>query len=164
MEDRFSEVIVKRMPKSTDALKKAMLIAATIVMGLLGLLVTPILLIPFIALCILDTFLFPRFHVEYEYTYINGEIDVAAVYSRQSRKELETIPAEGVECIAPSGSAHLGSYGETYKVVDYSSGDPSAKKVEIIFGGADKKRYLLELPDEIMEDLRWRLPGKVFLD
>jgi hypothetical protein len=164
MEDHFSEVIVKRMPRGTDALKKAMLIAATVVMGLLGLIMNPILLIPFIILCILDTFLFPRFQVEYEYTYINGEIDVAAVYSRQSRKELETISTEGVECIAPSGSVHLGSYGETYKVVDYSSGDPAAKKVEIIIGGADKKRYLLELPDEIMEDLRWRLPGKVFLD
>ena len=30
MEDHFSEVIVKRMPRSTDALKKAMLIALTI--------------------------------------------------------------------------------------------------------------------------------------
>jgi hypothetical protein len=89
---------------------------------------------------------------------------VAAIYSKQSRKNLETITLENVECVAPSNSHRLDSFGVTFKVVDYSSGDPSHRTFTIVKGGSDSRKYILELDDRMLEDLKWRLPGKVFLD
>ena len=162
MEDHFSEVIVPRKPRPQDAIFKVLLIIATVIAALIGLLISPIFLFVLVGLGLVDYFLFPRFNVEYEYAYVNGEIDVAAIYSKQSRKELASITLENVECIAPVASHHLDSYGITFKTVDYSSGKPDAKPYAIIKGGTDSKKYLLELSDSMLEDLRWRLPGKVF--
>ncbi len=164
MGDHFSELIVARKPRPTDAIFKVLLIAGTVISALLGLLVSPLCLILLIVFVIADHFLFPRFNVEYEYTYVNGEIDIAAVYSKQSRKNLMQIDAENMECIAPRGSHHLDSYGETFKPVDYSSGYEDQKAYVIVLGGADSKKVILHLDDTMLEDLRWRRPGKVFFD
>ena len=34
----------------------------------------------------------------------------------------------------------------------------------IVLGGADSKKVILHLDDTMLEDLRWRRPGKVFFD
>ena len=164
MEDHFSELIIPRKPRPADAVKKVLLIIATLIAAFFGLMVSPIFLIAFIILGFPDYFLFPRFNVEYEYAYVNGEIDVAAIFSKASRKHLDTITLENVECIAPVSSHHLDSYGVTYKVVDYTSGEADHKVYAIIKSGNDSKKYLLELDEAMLEDLRWRLPGKVFRD
>ena len=164
MEDHFSELIIPRKKRGSDTLIKALLIAATVVAAFFGLLVSPIFLIALVALGVADYFLFPRFNVEYEYSYVNGEIDVAAVYSKQSRKELASITLENVECIAPAGSHRLDGFGSTFKTIDYSSGDPDAKPYVLVKGGTENCRYLLQLDDNMIEDLRWRLPGKFFRD
>ncbi len=164
MEDRFFEVIVPRRPRPQDTVGKVLLIAGTVLAAAGALLVSRVFFLLLVGFIVADYFIFPRFNVEYEYSYLNGEIDVAAIYSKQSRKNLETITLENAECIAPSGSHRLDSFGVTFKVVDYSSGDPSHRTFAIVKGGSDSRKYLLELDDRMLEDLKWRLPGKVFQD
>ena len=164
MDDHFSELIVQRKPKPTDLLFKILLILATAVAAFFGLFVHPIFMIVLLLVGITDYFLFPRFNVEYEYTYVNGEIDIAAIYSKSSRKNLAQIDLENVECVAPYGSHHLDSYGITFKEVDYSSGYPEQKPYVIIKGGTNNQKILLHLDETMLEDLKWRLPGKVFRD
>ncbi len=164
MEDHFSELIVPKKPNPLNMLLKILLIFATVVAAFLGIFASPIFMIVLIGVIIADYFLFPRFNVEYEYTYVNGEIDVAAIYSKQSRKNLAQIDLENVECVAPLGSHQLDSYGETFKVVDYSSGYEDQKVYVIVKGGAESRKILLNLDETMLEDLRWRLPGKVFRD
>ena len=164
MEDHFSELIVPRKPRGSDTVKKILLILATVVAAFFGLMISPVFLIALVGVGIADYILFPRFNVEYEYAYVNGEIDVAAIYSKQSRKELASITTENIECIAPLGSHHLDSFGETFKVVDYSSGDSEQKPYVVVKGGAESRKILIHLDESMLEDLRWRLPGKVFRD
>ncbi|MDO4619872.1 MAG: DUF6106 family protein [Lachnospiraceae bacterium] len=164
MNDAFYELIVAKQPTSADKAKKVLLIAVTALAGLGALFVFPPLLVLFLILIFVDSRLFPKFNVEYEYTYVNGEIDIAEVYSRQSRKEVAQITLENVECAAPLGSHHLDEFGNTYKVVDYSAGDPQNRPYVIVTGGENKQKILLQLNEKMAEDLRYRIPRKMFTD
>ncbi|MGN0273452.1 MAG: DUF6106 family protein [Chordicoccus sp.] len=164
MEDSFSELIV---PKKAGALAKMVrpLVLALIIISGIFMLVTfsPVFMIAFIIFIVLWYVLVPRMSVEYEYSYVNGDLDIAAVYSKQSRKHLATIQTSGTECIAPVGSHELDSYGDTFKVVDYSSRDPEVKTYVIVKGDS-REKILVHLDDKMLEDLKWRLPRKVFTE
>lgn len=164
MSDVFSELIVSRRPRPTDALFKALLIALAVAAAAFGVLVHPLFLFVFLGVLLLCRFLFPRFKVEYEYSYVNGSLDIAEIYSKESRKHKETINMEDVECIAPVNSHHLDGFGDTYAVKDYSSGNPEDHPYMIVLGGENKGKVLLHLDDRMLEDLKRRLPRKVFTD
>ena len=161
MEDLFTELIVAKKPTAKDALLKALLILALLASAVLGLQIPPFMLV-FLGIAIAIYFLWPRFKVEYEYSYVNGEIDIAKIFSKQSRKDLARISLEDVECVAPLGSGELDSYGATFKTVDYSAGDPEYKPYVIVKGGENSQKILVQLDEAMVEDLRRRLPRKVF--
>lgn len=164
MSDAFIEHMVPVTPKLSDKLKKAGLIALTVLLVLAGVFVNGLLLIGAAAAVIACFVLFPRFNKEYEYSYVNGDIDISVIYSKESRRALDEMNLEQIECIAPLGSHHLDSYGDTFRTADYSSGDRSDPVYVAVQGGSDKKKFLLCLSEEILDDLRYRAPRKVFRD
>lgn len=166
MNDMYKEVLVKPQPKATDGLKKGLLIAAVVVLAAAGVLIWPLFLLLAIVLGVLEVWLiFPRFSVEYEYLYINGDIDIDAIYNKTSRKKQGSFEKGSLEVMAPSGSAHLDGYagGKDAKVLDYTSGEGKAKVWTLVYGSASgRKVLLLELPDEVAQDMRRHAPQKVF--
>lgn len=164
MGDVFTELVVSKKQGAKEKVGKGVLIFVTVLMALGGIIIHPLLLTVFIGLAIADYFLFPRFNVEYEYSYVNGALDIAAIYSKSSRKELTSVNLEEAECIAPYSSHHLDSYGITYKTEDYSAGDPNQPPYAAVVGGQDGRKILLQLDEKMLDDLRYRLPGKVFTD
>lgn len=164
MSDLFTELIVTRKPQVTDLIVKAVLLVLTVLAALAGLFINPVILTVFLILVIADYLIFPRLQVEYEYSYVNGEIDIAAVYSKKSRKELASLNLNEAECIAPLGSHHLDSYGSTYQSVDYSAKDPADKPYVLVLGGEKKQKVCLQLDSTMLKDLKYRMPMKVFTD
>ena len=164
MEDHFSEFFVERRPRATDSILKALLIFAVFVSGAASVLLGPVFMIGFVVLIILTWFLWSRFKVEYEYSYVNGQIDIAKIFSKQSRKDVARIDTAEAECIAPLNSHALDSYGQTYKVTDYSSANPDYKTWVIVRGGEKKEKVYVHLDDSMAEDLRRRLPRKVYME
>ncbi|MBQ6376445.1 MAG: hypothetical protein IJJ52_02285 [Lachnospiraceae bacterium] len=164
MGDSFYELIVRVQPNPTDFLKKAGLIILTVLSFLAGFLIMPLFLGLFMLLAVADFYFFPRFRKEYEYSYVNGDVDIAVIYSKQSRKELASISLTTAECIAPAGSHALDSYGNTYKVIDYTSGSTGEKVYAAVTDEGGRKKILLHLSDEMLKDLQYRVPRKLFLD
>lgn len=164
MDDLFTELIVEKKPKAQDGILKGLLIVATVLAAAAGILLGPIFMIVFMVLLIGCYFLWPRFKVEYEYSYVNGQLDIARIFSKQSRKDVAKIDITECEVVAPASSHQLDSYGSTYKIVDYSSGDPNQKTYVIVKGGEANCKYLVHLDDTMIEDLKRRLPRKVFTD
>ena len=164
MDDAFTELVVSKRPGSREKGGKLALIFLTVITGAVGIIVNPLFLVLFVGCLIADYFLFPRFKVELEYSYVNGTVDIAAVYSKSSRRELASINLEEAECIAPASSHHLDSYGATYKVVDYSANDPDQLPYAVVVGGQNERKILLQLSDKMLNDLRYRIPGRVFSD
>ena len=72
MGDIFAEQLVKRKKKPSEQFLKYALTALVVVFALGGLFVNGILVYLALALVIACYFVFPRFNVEYEYSYVNG--------------------------------------------------------------------------------------------
>lgn len=168
MNDLYKEIMVKPRPSQTNALKKGLLIAAAVLVFAAGMLfVQPLVMLGGIVLLFLEIWLiFPRFSVEYEYLYVNGDIDIDEIYSKSTRKRKGSYDNSSLVVMAPTGSAHLDGYQnrQGVKVLDYSSREPNVKTWTLVYGdGSDQKMLILELPDEVVQDMRRYSPQKVYL-
>ena len=92
MSDLYLEELVKRKKTGKDMALRAILMALTAVLVVLSILTFNILIsVPAIAVCIADIFIFPRFNVEWEYQYVNGELDVDRILNKAKRKRIMLI-------------------------------------------------------------------------
>ena len=165
MSDMYSELLVPRRSVRSEQAIRIALIVVTAIVTAAGLVFNMYLLIGALALGIVDFFFFPRFNVEYEYQYMNGEINIDKIFSKSKRKKVTSIDLSNVECVAPLGSHHLDSYGVGYTVEDYSSMDPENPPYVLVkVDGANRKKIYLQFDDTILNDLKMRLPRKVFTD
>jgi len=164
MSDLYSEILVKRKDRGQDAAIRVLMIAIVVASCAAGIFFSPFLFLAALGFAVACYFVFPRMHVEYEYLYVNGELDIDEIFSQQKRKKLMSLDFTNVECVAPLGSHELDSYQNGYTVYDYSALDPENKPYVIVIAeGAEKKKVYVQLDDEkVFADIRRRLPRKVF--
>ena len=156
MNDLYQEILVKKKASAKDTALKILVIAVTVLVLAAGVLfLTPLLLVGLV-LCFVD--------FEYEYLYVNGDIDVDKIMSKSRRKKVASFSKDNLEVMAPTGSAVLNDYLNGAKVEDYSSGEENASTWTLVYSGdKSKTAAILELPDELSEDMRRYAPRKVYL-
>ncbi len=162
MNDLYREILVKKQGSPTDTLKKAGLIILTVLLGAAGILFHPLFLIACIGAGILTWYISSGLNLEYEYLYVNGDIDIDKIMNKQRRKRAASYAVETLELIAPSGSHELDQYQSRASLKDFTSQDPSAKSYTAVYamdGGLQMVK--LELDRDIIEDLRRIAPRKV---
>jgi hypothetical protein len=167
MGDSYREILIKKETTSADRLKKTGLIVLIAALLAGGILITPILLLAGVAAAVAaGIWLFPRLDVEYEYLYVNGELDVDVIYSRQKRKKAGSYDMRELEILAPAQSHALDSYMQSGsgKLRDYTSGSQDAQAYILVLN-QEKGRAIIkvELDDEIIADIRRMAPRKVNL-
>ena len=165
MNDLYQEILVKKKASAKDTALKILVIAVTVLVLAAGVLfLTPLLLVGLV-LCFVDFyFLLPQFDLEYEYLYVNGDIDVDKIMSKSRRKKVASFSKDNLEVMAPTGSAVLNDYLNGAKVEDYSSGEENASTWTLVYSGdKSKTAAILQLPDELPEDMRRYAPRKVYL-
>lgn len=166
MSDLYREILVKPDHGSSDSLKKGLVIAGTVLVCAVGVLIHPLILLGGIILGFVDyAFILPRFDVEYEYLYVNGDIDIDVIYNKMKRKRVASFEKANLQCMAPTGSDHLTEFRQKgIKLTDYSSMKKDEKTWTLYYG--DEKGMsgaLLSLPDDIASDMRRYAPRQVFL-
>ena len=163
MGDVFIEVLVKRNRKATDTLMKTLLIAFVVVLFAGGILFIPLLLPLGLIVGMGEWFfILPRFDVEYEYSFVNGEIDIDVIYSKEKRKHLESIDVDTFECVAVYGSHELDRFQHDFAVVDYSALDPE-RKPYVCVQAKERRLIYLQLEDKELKDaIKNRIPRKFF--
>ncbi len=160
MGEIFAEQLVKRKKKPSEQFLKYALTALVVVFALGGWFVNGILVYLALALAIACYFIFPRFNVEYEYSYVNGEFDVDVIYSMQKRKKKEAFNLQDVDCVALYGNPALAAYQTGYTVTDYSAFDAS-KPPYVIVKGSEKRLIYMQIEDPtILADMKRRLQRK----
>lgn len=166
MNDAFYEQLVARKSRPTDLLIRVatiVLIAAVLVftmplLGFFGILITVVL--AFLAYY----FVFPKLNVEYEYTLLNHDMQVDAIYSKAKRKKIMSFDIQQAEIIAPKGSPRLNS-SHPDKTIDFSSGDANAKAYAIMISLEQKNTCILIEPDETMlRHIKGWMGSKFFMD
>mgnify|MGYP000766589792 CR=1 FL=1 len=80
MSDLYTELLVKKKRTAKDSLIKYGMIGLTAVLTAAGLFFHPLILIGAVAAGIGCYFLLPRTDLEYEYLFVNGEMDLSLIH------------------------------------------------------------------------------------
>lgn len=165
MSDLYREIMVKQKTKASQQLIKVALIGLTVLGVVVGIVFWPGLIVA-LAAGIASYFIVPKMNVEFEYLYVNGDLDIDAIYSRQKRKRVAEYHVEELELLAPENSHALDCFKnkKEIKVRDFSSREQNAK-VYIMIVNKEKGQELVkvELDDTVINDIRRMAPRKVNL-
>lgn len=96
----------------------------------------------------------PRFRVEWEYVYCDGQLDFDMIQGGEKRKNVLRIEIEEADVVAPLSSERLEGYRHL-EVRDYSSLRPEAKIYGIVtrIKGRDEKLLIKFEPTERMVEM-----------
>ena len=138
MDDLFTEVVVKKNRTMAESVLKTLPVYLTILILALGIFIQPFLLALLLIPLLMKVFLSPRLDVEYEYSYVSGELDIAKIFSRQSRKQIASYNMKEMELLAPLSSSHMDGFrgNPNIKKADYSSGKPENSDLRENMGAA----------------------------
>ena len=160
MNDYYTEQMVKKQADMKDMLIKAVLIAVTIVSFLIVLMFPVGLILP-VAMIVLDVFMFRRLNVEYEYLFLNGDLDIDKIMNKAKRKKQFSMNVADMDLLAPADAAELHQY-QNARTYDFSSRTGQAKLYALIVSGqGEKKEIIFEPNDTIIEGFYMLAPRKV---
>ena len=164
-QDTFMEVLVESKPSLSAKIIKIVLYAlmAIFILGVLFLGFLSLLLA--VACGVGAYFIGLRSEVEYEYSYMDKELDVDVIYSKEKRKHVATFDLSKMEVLAPLKSVHLDDYkNRTYKVCDYSSHKENAQDKMYVLYYSGEKKIVFEPTKEMVDAIAYIAPHKVFRD
>lgn len=160
MNDYYTEQMVKKQTDMKDIVIKAVLVAATIVSFLAIMMFPGIIILPVIMIA-LDVFIFGRLKVEYEYLFVNGDLDIDKIMNKAKRKKVFSASVKDMEFFAPADAVELRQY-QNARTYDFSSGSSQAKRYAmVISGNGELKKVIIEPNDTIVEGLYMMAPRKV---
>ena len=108
---------------------------------------------------------FPRFNVEWEYIFVDGQLDFDQVYGGLSRKRKMRIDFDQLEILAPSKSHRLDSYKNMQmKKYDFTSLTGRDNYSLICHDGNNLVRIYFEPDEEMVKLMKNKSYRKVFED
>ena len=154
MDDFYTEQLIKKQADSKDTLKKVGLIALTVVSVLLVFVIPVGIILP-VVMIVIDVLMFRNLNVEYEYVFVNGDLDIDKIMNKARRKRMFSVDADQMELLAPVGAVELMQY-KKIKTYDY------AKIYALIASNKGEVCKVLFEPNEtIVEGFFVKAPRKV---
>ncbi|MDY5020970.1 MAG: DUF6106 family protein [Blautia sp.] len=168
MSDLYSELLVKKEKTMKDNLIKVGAIGFTALLVLAGLFIHPLALLPAIILGVVSyLFIIPKTDLEYEYLFVNGEMDIDMIMAKSKRKKAGSFRLSETDIVAPMDSHRLDYYknNQKLKVLDFSSGNEKNKRYGVVTRNEKESCMIIIEPDENMaKAIKNSAPSKVFLD
>ena len=164
MNESYAEASVRRKTTAKDHLIKAAIIALIVFMVIFGvLLIGQFAILIASILIVLAVFLFPRFNVEYEYVFCDGQLDFDKIMGNVKRKNALRIDFEKVEIMAPAKSHALDAYAhQQLKVKDFTSLNPDANVYAIVVRSEnDVLKVLFEPSAKMIACIKQKAPRKL---
>jgi len=161
--DTYAEAGVKQKGTMKTMLIRIGLILLIIVTLPISQFASFLYLVPVMAL-LAAIYIIPRLNLEYEYIYVDGQIDFDRIMGGRKRKTVLRLDMENVELVAPSESDELLAYSHKEGIVtkDYSSRMPDGKKYAMIASNEGKyTKVLFEPSAKMLECMKWKAPRKV---
>lgn len=150
MNQLYAEAGVKKRETATSLALRTLMVVG-IIAGVLLMLLGGLFGLLGIIIIVLMIFLLPKLNIEYEYVFVDGQIDFDRITGKAKRKTMLRIDLEQVDIIAPEGSHSLDGYNNAqYERRDFSSGDKNNKPYIIIASKENKKLQIAFEPNEKM--------------
>ncbi len=164
MNEAYVEYMVARKPNPLTKVLRIAVIASAVIFCAIGLVrVDFLFLIPGIALGLVAFLLIPRLDVEFEYLYLDKEITIDKIFSKQTRKRAMVVDLNKMELMAPITSHEFDSY-RSRKVPekDFTSKNPDIKPYGIAYHDSTGDMLILFEPNaEMLKAIKTVFPRKV---
>lgn len=161
MNEVFIEQLIKRKSTWKSAVAKVALGFFTVLV-FVATMVIPFALVLGILMVILDVYVFKMFDLEFEYTYIKGELSVDKIMGKERRKKAASFDLSQLEIVAPTDSYLLDSFRNPSKVYDFTSLEPDNKVYAMVLHGNNGYvKVLFEPNGEILSAMRDAHPRKI---
>lgn len=162
MNQLYAEVGVKKKDNMMSMAKRTLMIMV-IVIGIFVTLFGGLFSILGVVAVAGMIFLFPRLNIEYEYVFVDGQIDFDRITGKAKRKTMLRVDMEQVEIVAPEGSHALDGYTYVQSVTkDFSSGDKTKKPYIIVAQVEDKKyKIAFEPTEKMLAMMKQKSPRKI---
>lgn len=162
MNDTYVEVMVKKKDSPLLGIGRILVWGIAIACLLVGL-ISKLFLIPAVILGVVAYFVFPMLDIEYEYLYLDKEISIDKVMSKERRKHVCTLDLSKMEVMAPDNSHELDSYkARNLSVKDYSSRTEDAKPYMVVYNGdAGLELIKIEPNAAMLKAIKTVFPRKV---
>ncbi|RGS80473.1 DUF6106 family protein [Coprococcus sp. AF21-14LB] len=162
MSDFYTEQLIRRKTPITSILLVSVCGAFTII-SVLSMLILPFGLLITAALGALTYFVHRSVNLEFEYLYVNGDLDIDKIMAKTKRKKVFSCNMRDLEVIAPQGAPELRPFANL-KAKDFSSNCPDHKKYEMILvSEGEKHRIIFEPNKTILDGIRMIAPRKVIM-
>ena len=168
MNGLYTEHCIKRNPSVLQKAGKIALIAFVALMLLAGImLMNGIFAFLGVAGIAALFFVLPYFKQDYEYIFVDGQIDFDRISGGEKRKNMLRLDLDNIDVMAPEKSYHLDNYrnqnGITVK--DFTS-NTEGRKIYCIFLAKDGNKMMVkfEPSDKMVEFSKQKAPRKVFAD
>ena len=163
MNDTYVEVMVARKKPPMLGFLKILLYALAIICFLASMYMNALLLAGAAVFAALAFFVLPRLDIEYEYLYLDKEITIDKIMSREKRKNVYTVDLNKMEFMARESSHELDPFkARNLKTHDFTSGqDLSPVYTIVIATGTDTELVNIEPNEEMLHAIRTVFPRKV---
>ncbi len=156
----YTEVFVPR--KNAPILK--VLKIASAVLTLVCLALTPVNLIALagvVVFALLFWQLSLRVDIEYQYIYLDGDLQIDKVIGNARRKHIATVKVGEILLIAPQNAPVLHNHRDC-PTVDVCANDKAKPPVVMVCRTNDtNKKFLLQMNDALLEILKRQIPSKL---
>lgn len=165
MNDALYEQLVTRKSRPIDLVIRIVSIAFLALVLCGGMLFLGFLAVPITVLLgvLVYYFVFPKLDVEYEYTLLNHDLEIDAIYSKSKRKKLMTLDIQQAEIIAPKSSHRLNSI-HPEKTKDFSSGTGNGTYAIVIPSEQTITCVLIDPDEKMLDHMQQWMGSKMFRD
>ena len=168
MNGLYTEHYVKRQPSVLQMIGKIAIIVLAAMLLLFGIMVASgILAILGIAAVAAAYFAMPSFKIDYEYIFVDGQIDFDKISGGEKRKHILRVDLDNVEIMAPEKSHRLDGIRnqQGLSIKDFTSNTEEAEIYCLFIAQNGEKMMVKFEPSEKMIDYsKQKAPRKVFTD
>lgn len=162
MNDTFYELLVKKNKPETAAVILSVINIVAIVSLLVLSLYIPFVSILAIALGFVFYYIvYPKISVEYEYSLLNADLTIDAIYNKTKRKSLLTLDIKSLDAAFPASSPKM-TGKRNGKILDCSTGNLKMSYC-LIFPSSGENIMLLLSPDDRLLTMLKHLAPRAFM-
>ena len=163
MNEAYYEILVAR--KKSQTLTMLKLVAAALAVSCVILIFLGFFwgIIPAVVLGVFSYLVGQKNAVEYEYLYVDKELQIDRIIAQSKRKTMDTLDLNELVILAPVRSHELDRYRNgNYKKADYSSKEEASEASRYMLIVSDKQ-IIFEPTEELVKTIRMFAPRKVFM-
>ena len=163
MNDTYVEVMVARKKSPFLDIAKILLYALAIACFLMSFL-SGLFLIAAAVFAAIAYLVIPRFDLEYEYLYIDKEITIDKIMSKEKRKNVYNVDLNRMELMAVENSHELDSYkARNVKTYDFTSRTGEGRVYSIVYETGTEGTVLVNIEpgEEMLRAIKTVFPRKV---